>query len=377
MSIAAKRFEFLDKETNLAVAEFNKIDTNAIFNSVNNEFKEISGEISSFISNFQGSLDINGLVDDVKNKLSDSSKSLVSSLGLDGVSTSIQDFLNSDIVRDVKGLVGKVMDLGGIDNRGLEKLMSGLTKGVGRGSGSGQQANNVLNQLARECKTGATGSSLGIGKPFDLSVACGSGDKRGGSSKCSTSEVSNVINKLTDGEYNSTVSDLNAALKGLVALSKLGFDANLCGVFGALSQDMDLGVKSRASSALLTMLVDEGNTDGILDLASSSVGLNTVLEAPTALNKVLESFSIPDHVRENDFSNYGERVLGAIEIFKDNWNKSEFDDMLSIGEFDRVNESFSMVARGMRMDNVSSRNSLDTIFDSDKDITSIAFSALF
>lgn len=383
MAIAAKRFDFLDKETNLAIAEFNKIDTSSIFNSINNELKTLDPALTSFISNLQGNLDVNKIITDVKKNLADSKDSIIKSLGLEGVSSAVNDFLNSDIVRDVRGLVGKAMDLANVDVKGLEKLMSGLTKGIpgiggsGNSQGNQQQANNVLSQLARQCKTSAASNSAGIGKPFDTSVSCGSGDKRSGSSKCSTSEVSNVINKLTGGQYQSAVSDLNGALKGLVGLSKLGFDANLCGVFGVLSQNMDLSVKSRASSALLSMLVDDKNTDGILDLASSSVGLNTVLEAPSALTKVLSNFSLPDHVKEIGYSEYGERLFGAVEVFKDDWNVSSFDSMLSVSSFDSISESFADVSRSMVMNNVSQRNNLDELFDSDDIVTTTAFSALF
>lgn len=227
MSIPAKRFEFLRKDTNVAISEFSSKLDSSILNSAENEFKMLSeslqGQIGSLTSDASGLLkEVNGLaakgtamVAEAQTQIAkgvSEAESMVSSMveqATDFVSTTAQtvtsgignlagqayesvsgtlsttfsgitDSLSglgdieglSDITRSVKGMVGEVKNVLGLPNNLLDEfagiLGTGLTGFLGSGGNNAGYANTntaLTNDVKKLLKGCGANSGLGSGAP--------------------------------------------------------------------------------------------------------------------------------------------------------------------------------------------------------------------
>ena len=291
MAIAARRFNFLDRETNVPVVDFSTVKTSAVYNGSNAGDIGLTQDIEDFVTNSTQAVKIAG-------KEVDSS------------------------VRAAKGALGSIKDLTKASNEQMQKIMGGMFPG-------NPQAQSVFNTLATKCKT--TGmNNFNLGKPYDLDVDCGGKKRKGAKGACNSAGFNDVLNKLTDGEYKAQYSNYNEILRGIVALSKIGYNLNMCGVFNAVKGTQGINLLSRASGSLLGTLGAAGNTLGVLDVAGSSVGLHPLRENPSAIKTAFTGFTIPKEVKQNTYPEFSDRYTGAMELLDDKWDKSKEDGIMSI-----------------------------------------------
>ena len=186
--------------------------------------------------------------------------------------------MDSGAVRSVKSLYGDVKDIAANGSKMIDDQIKNLFGGI-------PGAGGAFSSMSSNCKNRASGFG-GMGKPYDASFSCNGKDKAATGGACNSGGFSDALNKLTGGEYNSSYNDLNKTLAGLMGLSKFGYDLNMCGVFGSLSNSVSglagagSELLSRASAGLAGTLSNDGNTYGLLDLAGSSTGLSPKLEYP-------------------------------------------------------------------------------------------------
>lgn len=337
MAIAAKRFKFLNEETNLPTADFIS-NTSDIFNSVNNEVKELLGTTEDFI------------------------KGAIKESGIQG----LKDQIPQDTVREVKQLYGSLKDITKFSAKDIDGAIKDLLP-------DNPLVQSAFSKLSGSCKNKALGKG-GLGKPYDANINCNGKKRKANAGSCNSGELGNVLNKLTNGGYQSEYSDLNRNLKNLVALSSYGYNMNMCGVFGALSGSLNKDVLSRASGALLGQLSSDKNTLGILDLAGASAGLHTLLEYPKGIKDSLTSFKLPIEVLDSGKSELADRFKGAMTLFKDGWDKSEVDDLLSLSSVEKYNPELDEIMSCTRLGNTFTEDELDTVFEDDDSIFSAAYS---
>lgn len=311
MAIAAQRFKMLDKQTNVATTDFQSASSSDIFNSPNMAFKDLTTELQSFLKS-----DIQVPKIDVA-----AAKDKLARAGKDALGT----------IKDVGALSGKDID------KAIESLMAGFP-----------QAQGLFSKMGPKCQTKGL-SSGGLGKPYDTDINCGGKSRKGKKTGCNGAEYGNVLNKLTGGAYNATHTDLNKALTSLMALSKMGYDMNLCGVFSALSGGLDNNVLSRASGALLAHLGSSSNVLGVFDLAGASGGLHTLIENPSGISNVFKNFKMPEEIKQGSLSDFSDRLTGSMEMFSDSWNASGYDGMLSTGFSDVFNPEVNDVFQAKQL----------------------------
>jgi hypothetical protein len=343
MAIAAKRFTFLDNETNVATTDFSKADNTTILNSPNNENKSITTELAAFIKKTGPNPDIKSILK-----------------GIVGTNSSIPGRIS-------KGASSNLLDTSSLLPKDLDKLTTSMFSG-------NSSASSAINQLPTTCRNKVSGMS-GYGRPYDPTVNCNGNSQRSNYNSCNSSQYGNALNKITGGQYNSSYNDANSLLASLLGLSNLGYDMNMCGVFGSLSSSLGNGntnLLSRASGAILGDLSSKGNTLGILDLANGSMGLHTKLENPGGVSNALSSFSTPSVIKEKDYSVFSDRFMGSMETFDDKWNKSSVDNSVSSRNISS-NKDLSKVFKGKVMDNVYDENNLNTAPSNDFNFLSIAF----
>lgn len=332
MSILAKRFKTLDKETNLPVADFLSADSSDILNSAAQDMLSLDADMQDF---FEKGLQLPKL-EPLK--------------------------IPDDTLRLTKNPFGTIKDLSKLSSKDIDAM-------IGSTLPDNQMAQNAYKLMAAKCKTQGM-NKFNLGKPYDPSIDCG-GKKRSARSGggCSSNQFGNVMNKLTNGQYGAKFNDLNSTLRNLVGLASFGYKMNMCGVFSALStSDMGKGLLSRASGSLLGNLGASKNMLGFLDLAGASVGLHTLKENPGGLKSVVKNFNIPKEIKQRDLGSYSDRFQGSMELFDSNWNKSAHDGMLSSAIIPESNSDLGKTLRGSIM---STRISEDNLFSTSSSANSM------
>lgn len=330
MAIPAKRFQFLDNETNVAISDFLTADNQSILNSPNNDYKQITSVFSEFLGNSKQDIDLSFLKDKI------------------GLGSSAKD----PLLRTTKDAISDIYDTSGFSPKDIDKLLSSYTKG-------NTQAQSALSQLSSRCKNKAAGIR-NTGKAYPPSINCNGKSRTANNSNCNTDQFGNALNKLTNGGFNYSYLDPNALLNAITSLSLSGYDMNMCGVFGALNTlTNDINLLSRASSAIMGGLTSVGNTLGFVDLANSSAGLYPLMSNPNGIRKATKSFNIPSEIRQRQYSNFSDRYSGALELYDNNWNRSGYDSGLSISSIDRGNGQLGNVFRSKVMDNIYTENNLN------------------
>ena len=362
MAIPAKRFQCLTGETDSAVATLTESATD-IYNSVNNELKMLGQNASDFIEQATANIpDPKSLLEEAKNNLAD-----------------LIPPLPDDIpVRETKELIGKVRNLtndakvlAGSATRAIEGKIKGLLPDVPGVSGA-------FDKLSQNCKNNVGGFG-GLGKPFDKSLSCGGRSKKATGGACNSGQFSNVLNSLTNGDYNAGFRDLNSALGSLYALSKFGYNMNMCGVFGALAGTDLMGAKeitSRAAAGLMGDLSSSKLMNGVMDLSGSvaALGLHPWLEKPGLAGMTFSSTKIPIDATENDFPDLADRIKGSAEIMDPSWTGDSVADLL--GD-DEATPNLGEILDASMMDNVPSMSDLDSPLDMDSlDLTFNAVSGM-
>lgn len=112
MAIAAQRFKFLDKETNLPTIDFTKLSDNAVYSSVNDAVDSAIGEIKEadgLLSKVSSSLK------DLQETLMNASKEVLSTLK-EALNSALDAIGNLELPKVVKDIFGslKELDLGGV-----------------------------------------------------------------------------------------------------------------------------------------------------------------------------------------------------------------------------------------------------------------------
>ena len=339
MAISAKRFQCLSGETDPIYGDL-LTGGDANYNSVTNELMDISGDMSKFIESADTNIpDPQSLLDEAKENLNEITPDI--DLGAP--------------LREAKGLMGGLRDMSGLAPKALEQSVAGMLP-------NNQLAQSSFNKLARQCKNNAGGYG-GLGKPYSPSMNCNGRNKKAGSGGCSSSSFGDILSKLTNGDFSGVFRDLNALLGSLFGLSKYGYNLNMCGVFGSLTNSLDGAgeVASRASAGLLSALSLDQNINGITDLAGTVVrdGLTPWLEVPGSANMVMAGVSMPDDLMERDYSQMAERIMGSAEAVDNDWTTSDYmgSDVLTMIDNPGAKDIFESNVMG----NIADADDLDAI----------------
>lgn len=345
MTITAQRFKFLDQETNVPSIKFSSTLDSAILNAAAAPAIENITILQELINR------------DVKDTLTE----------LEKAKTSFEsnDVLSS-VMRFTKEIGSSLRDLASLPDKVLGEYVGNIFP-------DGEHSKMIKNIIQR-CQT--RGSGYGIpGRPYDASVNCGAGGISVGTgsyggynnSSCNVSSFGNLLNKLSGGSYQSGFSDLSKALQSLMSLAGLGYNMNLCGVFGAIGQGLPSDALSKASGSLMTTFGLAGKTNAVLDIAGSSVGLTPTLSSPGVIPTFLKNYTNPSNVRERDYSGMSDRVMAGLELIDEDWNHSESDGLLSIAQAPGLQTDLKNIVKSSLTKKAFSVSSLDTIPDSDDD----------
>lgn len=348
MAISAKRFEFLNKETNVAIANFSKIANSDVLNSVNNELKSLTKGLSDFLNTT------------IQSDLLDNIKNIKSSL--------TENDMLKDVTRTVKDSLSTLKDLTKLSAKDLDKfILQNLP--------DNPLIKSAFSQISNNCRVPSFSGGT-PGKRFNPNVNCNGGKGRRTSSNCDSGQFRSLLNKLSNGQYNPVFSDKNAILNNLLSLSKYGYSLNMCGVAGALISGLNINdstILNRGIGTLLGSLGKEKNVLGFLDLATNVTDkLNPLLEYPNGLNDVFENFITPKEITEDSYKSFMTGISDSTEIFNNDFFKG-INNTLSVANIPNFNPELDKLMKSKRIDNVIAFDNLDEIIDDDFGFISTAY----
>jgi hypothetical protein len=292
MAIPATRFEFLDKDTNLTVKDFYKGTNLGTLNAVIQDVTKIAGQLKGLIgNNGQGALTaVLGTASkspELQRMAKDGFSSVANITGLSstGVTTFCQNALGS-----VKSLQGT-----------LSSTVSAITG---------------LSQQAQQTVLGTLNSVSGLAN----TVGLGGITKGMGAISSDVTGMANVINKVTNGNYVTTLTHSSSLSSLITGISKQGYASGLPGVFTAISNAINNPqVLLSSGNVLITNLSKSGNTGGMMDVMNSSIGSELKSVNPNISQIVTNGYTVSSG---NNAITMSDSFSQSMTNMDSQWNKS-------------------------------------------------------
>lgn len=303
MAIPAVRFDSLTKEYNIAATNFAAIYENNVLNSPEvKDAKEAAQELMAQLKN-------NDVVEVSK------------------------DILKS-VTRVTQDVFGTFVDLAKLP----ETTLTGIIDDIFPSSTSSTKS--LLKGMVKTCRNDALGRGLGLGIAFNLPKCNGFGI---GIGKCPPNLSADILNKATGNFLNQPLKLLGNILKQIVSLGGLGFNANLCGVFAAITQGItDRNVLGAAAGILLNQEGVKGNIQAVFDISKSLDNFPILSSFPKTISNIAGNFIKPLGAFQNGIVALSGMTSAALGAIDESWDISD-DGIDSVAELDDVSDGLGEI----------------------------------
>lgn len=303
--LTAQRFTSISQSTNLGLAALADIKDNSVYNTVANQLSVASDSLKSVANSM------------VQN---------TTGFDITSVETAVDDSL-----RAVKDTFTTLKDVTGISQAELEKEISEILP-------VNKELQQAFRNLSAACRDNSFGKRSGF-KKFDDKFSCGS---KGG--KCSSSEVSGLLNKFTKGAINAVSSSIQSILQSLITLANLGYSGGLCKIFGELINGMSPKVVQRGAAALLATMGGT-NMTAVFDISANMGDAIPSLEVPFLVGRITDTFKTPGSFASGGLKDLYSASMDAYSLIQPDFDKST-DDLYSIANMGNSlsNPDFSAAA---------------------------------
>ena len=343
-----KKFDFIDRQTNVPVVDITAITGSDIFNTGDNEFLDVPLSLKELEASLKDkAMDLSDL-DAIAALINGTQSAVGSGIGAvvgaamgtaklvgniagaicDGVN-SLPNMALSAISNAVSGVVGAIGSAVGSVVRTARDALSPMI------NAAAFAANEVENYISGLFPAGVSSATIrgmssrcrnrlaSVGMGSNFGSLCGSGGA------CGSGTMANLINSLTGNKFGAVVSGVNNAITGIVALSTVAYDNKLCGAFGTLIGNSKTPLSSahiaRAAAGTLNFVAPAGNIKAVADISKSVQGMNVTSIIPGVVGKLLTS--IPK-TAERSVRSTATSGFAGLELLYDGWNKSDEDDSL-------------------------------------------------
>ena len=336
MAIPATRFTFLDKDTNLATSDFFKAGNLGTLNAVIQDVTKITSQLKNLVGN-------NG-----KNAIS-------AALNLASNSPGLQ--------RLAKDGFSSVMDVTGLNSTGVTSFCQEALSSVKEIQGTVSSTVSAITNLstaAQQTVLGAVNSVSGLANTVGLNGIT----TKINSINSDITGMSNVINKVTNGNYTTTFGN-NITLSNLITgICTQGYSGGLPNVFSSISNSINNnGVMLSSGNVLIKNFSKTGNTAGMMDIIDSSIGNSLKSVNSNITQLVTKGFSIPTTSSKEDNISLGSSFINSMTSLDDKWNKSNnITDVPGIANLDKTNtDLINAITYVGKKDTISKITSLDTV----------------
>lgn len=327
MAISAKRFAFLDEDTNVGIADFGTIFDTDPRNIAPPEIDDVMTKLDGFLkqSDFQGAKD-------VLKKVADSSI---------GVSRVTKDFFSAKV------------DLSKATKSGLESL----TKAVFSGN---DELSTITRQMALKCQQYILGG-LGSRKRSRKLLDCGNSKRHDRGTPCDLNLFGDLLSKMANADFKITTIDLDALEKMLSGIGVQGYGIGLCNIWGAITTGVkDVGLLGRVAGTVLGRVSENGDMMAVRDIGRGlQDGVNVVAAVPAIASKVMSGFKIPSEITDTQLPGFGESFDLFMNKIDPKWTSSD-DGLPSIENFS--NATMGDAGKMLGAMSLDKRVSSDSIF---------------
>lgn len=378
MAIPNKRFEFLNKETNIGVSDFISVKDSAIRNITENDVIEVSDGLTDMMVSLDQAMQENK--DIAFASIEDSIKDMNPNMDLG-------DYDLKGLFRETKDVLGLMGDM----SRMPDKLMDGMLSGMFPGNNN---AKILAKSVFKLCDT--MGRGMGRMKPFDVDINCGNGNLKGSKGNCRPSGISGLLSALTGGALGKGMDGINGLINAIVIMATSAYKANVCGGFsGSLgSLNGNMSAINRAGTMVIAGLSDMHGVKGILDVINNTNSFDVGLQYPDSVKSLIGKPNIPND--NNDVSKYLTQfgtdirdinniclgITDGASLLNDNWNKSSTGDisLANVVNSDlnslNANNGYKALATNKLNNNSIGISSLNTINNDPIDSFNIAYVSL-
>lgn len=331
MAIAAKRFSFLDNETNVGVADFGSIFDTDPRNIDPPEVSDIMSQLDGFLKQTN--------VDGVSSALG---KAMDASMG---VSRNTRDFFSGNI------------DLSQATRSGLDSLSKALF-------GGNDELSTVARQMAKKCQDYML-SGLGSRKKTKKLLDCGNSKRHDRGTPCDLNLFGQLLSKIGGVDFSIRTIDLDNLEKLLAGIGVQGYGIGLCNIWGALTnKTTDIGLLGRVAGTVLGRVSENYDMMAVRDIGRSlQDGVNVTAAVPGITSKIMSGFKIPSEITDSQLPGFGDSFDMYMSRIDPNWNRSA-DGLPSIENFSTgTMESANRMIRAMSLDKSVSSDSIASLTD--------------
>ena len=222
----------------------------------------------------------------------------------------------------------------------------------------GAMSRNKLKTMAKVCRNKAMGRSAGFGNNLGKLKCDG---MTFGQAKCSPTQASGIIGQAALGAIGQVQKLFGNILKEVLALANLGFGANLCGVFSAVTQGItDKNILTSAAGILLNQQGSQGNLMGVFDIAKNLNNLPISFDFPNTIKNIAQNAVVPFGNFQNNVFQMADRVTGSLEAVAYDWDVSG-DGLKSVAKLGTKNQGLNELFAAKASDQSLDIAFLDTI----------------
>lgn len=311
MSISAKRFAFLDAETNVGLTDFYDMADTDPRNLAPVEITDAMAQLDGFLKQ----ADI-GAAKDLLKKVADSAL---------GTSRITKDFFSAKL------------DLSNVVKTGLDSLAKSMF-------GGNQEMMGISRQLAEGCQRYML-SGLGARKKSKKLLDCGNSKRHDRGTPCDLNLFGDLLSKIGGVDFKITTIDKNAIEKMLSGIGIQGYDIGLCNIWGAVTNGVkDVGILGRVAGNVLGRMADNSDMMAVRDIGRAlQDGVNVTASVPGIAAKIMSGFKIPSEITESGLGGFGESFDLFMNKIDPKWTTSE-DGWPSVENFslDTITDSGKM-----------------------------------
>lgn len=378
MAIPEVRFTALDQEFNSAMTTIKNSNPKDIVNTASNAVTTKGASVLESVKKIRQGFDLNTVLNNIDNPKNILKSNAELNKILDGV-----DNLK-DSIRRVRGLSKTSINLGGLGNKVLERVLGSVFK-------NDTNVQNMMRIIGRT-KFGKALSDFTIGKPFKPVLVLPNGSTPPPGRKVATTlgnpeidyeSINTVLGRVSGNNYSQTVVDKNVILRQAVTVGNMAYDANMTGVIQALQQmpGMTPDVLARVVAILMTEQSSKGNTSAILDMSSgtgsvvvsstsgpvngnSNVPLNA---SPSILTDLFANLKKIPGSSDSESREVCDSLFGSAGNLDPNWNISK-DGLPSVKYLEEASPDLLSLIKSKLMNHSFSPSNLTVTFGGSEDL---------
>lgn len=325
MAIAAQRFGGFKEDFNLATSSFTSLKVNEILNTPQVVFNDLLSTAKDLVGQYK----------EVAQNVFTPIKSAI-----------------DQATRFTKNMYQTFTDLAKFP----QTFVAGIIDDIFPGASS--SVKNLLKNMTQVCRDKALGNAVNLKFKMPNPKCDG---MQIGSSNCPAGPAMSLINQATGSALTSAIKLVGNLINQIVGLGNIGFGANLCGVFAAITQGLtDKSILTSAAGILLNQQGSMGNLQAVFDISKNLNDMPVLNAFPDTIKNIAENAMVPLGNFQNGVMAVAGQITGSFGAISETWDRAE-DGMLSLANMGSSNEQLVDMFASAGQDESLDLDALDSI----------------